>query len=98
MRSLDLCSLYINVTLEKTIEICSDVLFRSSLPKPTFPESVFKHLMNFATSSVEFSFNNIMYRQIDGVSMGSSLGPTLANIFVGFCEANLFTKIVLSLC
>ena len=25
--------------------------------------------------------------------MGSSLGPTLANIFVGFCEANLFTKI-----
>ena len=34
-----------------------------------------------------------MYRQIDGVAMGSSLGPTLANIFVGFCEANLFTKI-----
>ena len=25
--------------------------------------------------------------------MGSSLGPTLANIFVGFCEANLFDKI-----
>ena len=49
--------------------------------------------MNFATSSVEFRFNNIMYRQIDGVAMGSSLGPTLANIFVGFCEANLFTKI-----
>lgn len=24
-----------------------------------------------------------MYRQIDGVSMGSLLGPTLANIFVG---------------
>ena len=34
-----------------------------------------------------------MYRQIDGVAMGSSLGPTLANIFVGFCEANLFNKI-----
>ena len=34
-----------------------------------------------------------MYRQIDGVAVGSSLGPTLANIFVGFCEANLFNKI-----
>ena len=34
-----------------------------------------------------------MYRQIDSIAMGSSLGPTLANIFVGFCEANLFTKI-----
>ena len=69
------------------------ILFRSSLPKPTFPESVFKHLINFATSSVEFSFNNIMYRQIDGVAMGWSLGPTLANICVGFCESNLFIKI-----
>ena len=34
-----------------------------------------------------------MYRQIDGVAMGSSLGRTLANIVVGFCEAILFNKI-----
>ena len=34
-----------------------------------------------------------MYRQIDGVALGSSLGPTLANIFVGFCESDLFNKI-----
>ena len=93
MCSFDVCSLYANVPLEETIGLCFDVLFRSSPPKPTFPESVFKHLINFATSSVEFSFNNIMYRQIDGVAMGSSLGPTLANIFVGFCECNLFNKI-----
>ena len=88
MCSFVVCSLYTNVPLEETIEICCDVLFRCSLPKPTFPESVFKHLINFATSSDEFRFNNIMYRQIDGVAMGSSLGPTLANTFVGFCEAN----------
>ena len=61
MCSFEVCSLYTNVPLEETIEICCDVLFRSSLPKPTFPESVFKHLINFATSSIEFSFNNIMY-------------------------------------
>ena len=93
MCSFDICSLYTSVPLEETIEICCDVLFSSSLPKPTFPESVFKHLINFAISSVEFSFNNIMYRQIDGLAMGSSLGPMLANIFVGFCESNLFNKI-----
>ena len=93
MCSFDVCSLYTSIALEETIEIFCDVLFHCSLPKPAFLESVFKHLMNFAISSVEFSFNNIMYRQIDDVAMGSSLGPTLANVFVGFCEANIFTKI-----
>ena len=93
MCSFEVCSLYTNIPLEETIEICFVVLFRSSLPKSTFPGSIFKHLRNFVTSSVEFSFNDFMYRQTDGVAMGSSLGPTLANIFLGFYEANLFTKI-----
>ena len=50
-------------------------------------------LMKSATSEVEFSFNDIMYKQIDGVAMGSRLGPALANIFVGFYEEKLFPQI-----
>ena len=34
-----------------------------------------------------------MYRQTDGVAMGSSLGPVLANICVGYYEARLFQNI-----
>ena len=49
--------------------------------------------MKTATALVEFSFNNIMYRQIDGVSMGSPLGPALANIVVGYYESKLFNEI-----
>ena len=37
-----------------------------------------------STKSVEFSFNDEMFCQIDGISMGSPLGPILTNIFVGF--------------
>ena len=46
--------------------------------------------MEMATSSVEFSFNDIMHRQINGVAMESSLGPALANISVGYYESKLF--------
>ena len=46
--------------------------------------------MELATRSVSFSFNDTIYRQEDGISMGSPLGPILANIFVGFYEKLLF--------
>ena len=46
--------------------------------------------MEMATSSVEFSFNDIMHRQIDRVAMGSPLGQALAKIFVGYYESKLF--------
>ena len=49
--------------------------------------------MKSATSGVEFSFNDIMYKQTDGVAMGSPLGPALAKIFVGFNEEKLFSHI-----
>ena len=57
---------------------------------PPFPEEVLIELMETATRSIEFSFNNDMYQQKDGVAMGSPLGPALANIFVGFHEEPLF--------
>ena len=46
--------------------------------------------MQMATSGVELSFNNAMYRQTDGIAMGSPLGPVLANIFVGYNKKNFF--------
>jgi len=31
-----------------------------------------------------------MYKQTDGIAMGSPLGPVIANIFVGYHESLLF--------
>ena len=91
--SYDVCSLFTNVPLAETIEICANALYDGDLTPPPFPRAVFVELMQTATSSVEFSFNNIMHRQIDGVAMGSPLGPSLANIFVGYYKALLFKRV-----
>ena len=48
--------------------------------------------MKNATSSVEFSFSNAMYKQTDGVAMGSPLSPSLANIFEEYYEEKLFSQ------
>ena len=53
---------------------------------------VFIELIEIATKSMSFSFNEIMYHQIEGVSTGSPLVPILANIFVGFYERLMFEK------
>ena len=53
---------------------------------------MFVELMKSTTSSVEFSFNNTMYKQTDGIAMRSPLGLALANIFVGYFEEKLFSQ------
>ena len=96
--SFDVTGLFTNVPLTDTIKICSSTLYEDSttLTTPPIPQKVFIEQMEYATSSVEFTFNNKMYRQIDGVAMGSPLGPAFANIFVGFYEEKLFSQIAKS--
>ena len=91
--SFDIVSLFTNIPLDETVSICADFLYRgpSTIALP-FPEEVFIELMEIATKSVSFSFNEILYCQIEGVSKGSPLGPILDNIFVGFQERLLFEK------
>ena len=44
--------------------------------------SVGSKLLEFATKKSHFIFDGQYYDQIDGVAMGSPLGPVLANIFM----------------
>ena len=56
------------------------------------PKTLFIGLLTTATLSVEFSFNNTIYRQIDGVAKGSPLGPALPNIFFEYNEKKLLRR------
>ena len=91
--SFDVSSFFTNVPLDETIKICADALYGNLKSRPCIPKEVFVELMLSATSTVEFSFDNITYRQIDGVAMGSPRGPALANIFIEYYEEKLFSEI-----
>ena len=59
---------------------------------PPLSKDAFYELMIMATKGVEFSFGKTMFKQVDGVAMGSPLGPVLANIFVGYHETIFFNE------
>ena len=51
-----------------------------------FSAKDFKRLLELATLENYFLFDSIIYNQVDGVAMGSPLGPTLANAFMCHME------------
>ena len=72
MRSLDVNSLFTNVPLDETIKICADALYDSLESQPCIPKEVFVELMLSATSTLEFSFDNIIYT---AVQIKNTLSP-----------------------
>ena len=84
--SFDVVSLFTNVPLNEIIEIASDYVYSDvSANKPGYEKTHFKKLLKFATSG-EFLYKDKLFRQVDGVAMGSPLGPTLANLFLAHFE------------
>ena len=82
MGSLDIDSLFTNIALEETIKICTNNFFKNEDIASGLKKSEFKDLLSLTTKESYFIFNNILYKQIDGVAMGSPLGPSLANAFL----------------
>ena len=63
MCSFDISSLFTNVPLDETIQICLDKLYALPDP-PTLPRSVLKVLLEFVTKKSHFIFNGQYYDQI----------------------------------
>ena len=51
-----------------------------------FNKDNFRKLLELATLDSHFFFDKNIYKQVDGVAMGSPLGPHLANIFMSHME------------
>ena len=84
MVSFDVVSLFTNVPLEECISLAVDKILESKQLKMS--RKNLEKLFRFCTSQTHFLFNGIYYDQIDGVCMGSPLGPVLANLFMAVRE------------
>ena len=84
--SLDIESLYTNIPVKETINILTDLMYDNENGYRNMGKTDFKRLLENVTSNTYFLFNNIYYKQVDGLAMGSPLSATLANIFLCYYE------------
>ena len=100
--SFDVESLFTNVPLSEVINDICDYLFDNHkhyfLPsgplkrnQKRMSKRTLKKLLHLCTEGM-FLYNSKLYKQVDGVAMGSPLGPTLANWYMGTIEKKLFAK------
>ena len=88
MCSFDIKSLFTNIPLDETINIILNELTPNLDSKfNNLNRSQLKNILQLACKNSFFIFNNKLYKQLDGVAMGTPCGPTLANIFLCFHEA-----------
>ena len=88
MGSLDVDSLFTNIPLDETIDICINQLFENTDTVEGFTKSELKQLLCLATKESYFIFNGLLYKQTDGVAMESPLEPSLGNAFLSYHEKN----------
>ena len=82
MASLDVHSLFTNVPLEETINICANELFKSNSSIHGFKKKQITEMLSLTTEKSVILSDMAFNTQVDGVAMGSSLGPSLANVFL----------------
>ena len=79
----DVCSLFTNIPLSETIDIAIKLILENKKDLK-FSENELTKLFCFATAQTHFYFDGKIFDQVDGVAMGSPLGPALANLFMGY--------------
>ena len=69
MGSLDADSLFTNIPLEETINICTNLPYNNEDVIEGINKSEFKKLLLLATQESYLVFNDVLYKHRDGVSI-----------------------------
>ena len=78
--SFDVVSLYTNVPpLLKAIDVCADLVYSGKYKEPPVDKETFIELLKICNENVMTLTHDGLYRQTDGLAMGSPPAPMLAN-------------------
>ena len=90
--SLDVVSLFTNVPVKETLEVFRQLLCGDDSLSERTPFSVEEilDLSSFVLSSCYFRHFDGLFQQNEGATMGSSLGPVAANLFMAHLETLAF--------
>jgi len=89
--SLDVESLFTNVPVKDTINIILNTVYNSNMNPLNIPKNILKSLLEICTTEAPFlSPDGKLYKQIDGVAMGSPLGVLFSNFYMGYVENSIF--------
>ena len=93
MVSLDVVSLFTSVPQDFTINLILDKIYKDKMITTKFSRDNLKTLLELCTKDMHFSFNDTIFKQVNGVAMGSPLGPVIANIFMVELEELMVPKL-----
>ena len=82
MASFDIKSLFTNIPLTETLNLCVQNSYRNQTHVNNLTKSSFYKLLKITMFESFFIFDGKFFEQCDGVAMCSPLGPTLANVFM----------------
>ena len=80
--SFDVTLLFTNVPLDFTIDVILKRIYDENEVNTNILKQQIKDLLFLCTKNLHFSYNGDIFTQVDGVAMGSPLGPVLAGIFM----------------
>lgn len=86
MVSFDVKDLFTNIPVDDTIEHITSVIKETDIP---IKKQALRELLHLACRNILFSFNDVLYFQTDGMSMGSCLAPTMAAFAMDLLEKQL---------
>ena len=86
MASFDIDSLFTNIPLQETIDLCAENLFQDRTRVDNLSKDSFRELLARTLSESLTLFDQQFYKEHDGVAMGSPLGSTLSNVFLCYHE------------